>query len=87
MIFGFASIPGCLCFAFPSLIFGGLAIWLGIWVVANYRGTTASEFANLYAWVGIIFGSPGIMLGLIGAVMMIAGGAASILGGARPGTP
>lgn len=87
LIFGFLSIPSCFCFAVPSFIFGGLAIWLGIWVLQNFRGTTASEFANLYAWAGIILGSLGVMMGLFGIGMMLMGGAASIMGSMRQATP
>jgi hypothetical protein len=87
MILGFLSLPSCFCFAVPSLILGGAAIWLGVWVRQNYRGTTASEFANLYAWIDIILGSIGLLFGLIGVALMIIGGTASIVDALRRSAP
>jgi hypothetical protein len=87
MILGVLSLPTCVCFGIPSLALGGLAIWLGVWVQQNYRGTTASEFANLYAWVGIIFWSIGLLLGLIGVVILTVSGAGAFIDALRQANP
>ena len=73
MICGMLSIPACCGFGIPALILGGVAIWLGVWVQKNFRGSTASEFANLWAWFGIILGSIGIVLGIIALIMIVLG--------------
>lgn len=76
---GLASIPACFCAGFPSLVLGALALWLGIYVKKNFRGSTASEIANIYAWLGMICGVIGIILGLIIVLGMLTGGAVSVL--------
>lgn len=87
LVCGMLSLPSCFCFAVPSLILGGLAIWLGVWVKRNYRGNTASEIANLLAVFGIVFGSIGVLLGVIGVGMMIIGGLGALADAARQARP
>lgn len=58
---------------FPSLILGGVAIWLGVWVKKSFSGNTASEVANLYAWAGIITGAIGVILGAVMTFIMVSG--------------
>lgn len=79
LLCGLASIPTCFCAGFPSLILGALALWLGLYVKKNFRGSTASEIANIYAWLGMITGVIGILLGLIVVLGMLTGGAVSVL--------
>ena len=75
---GIASIPTCLCFGIPSLLLGATAIWLGLYVRKNFRDSTASEVANLYAWIGIISGSIGVVLGAICFILLLFGSGASL---------
>lgn len=82
VILGVLSLPSCFCFAFPSLLLGGAAIWLGVWVLKNYRGNTASELANLWAWMGIITGTIGMILGLVGSILLLTGVGAGLVGAA-----
>lgn len=77
---GVASIPTCFCFGLPSIVLGAIAIVLGMWVRKNYRGTTASEAANVASWVGTIAGSIGIVLGIIAVIMWLVTGAGLGLG-------
>lgn len=79
MLLGYLSIPACFCFGVPSLIFGGLAIGLGIWVQKHYTGNTASEFANVGSWMGMIAGGIGLLLGLIMTGMLLFGTGVSVL--------
>lgn len=72
---GVASIPTCFCFGLPSIVLGVTAILLGRWVRKHYRGTTASEAANVASWIGTIAGVIGIMLGLISVLIWMITGA------------
>lgn len=76
---GITSICVCSCFGVPSILLGALAIFLGIWVRKNYRGTTASEAANVASWIGTIAGSIGIVLGIVSAIAWLLGGGAAVL--------
>lgn len=77
---GMFSMVLCWCGGVPSILLGGVAIWLGIWVRKNYRGNTASEMANVLSWVGTIVGGIGIILGLISVLFWLLTGSASIFG-------
>jgi hypothetical protein len=71
---GILSMPSCVCAGVPGIILGAIAIWLGAWVRRNYRGTTASEFANLWSWIGTITGIIGIVLGVIMVIIYMSTG-------------
>lgn len=79
MICGLLSIPTCFCAGVPSLIFGSAAVWLGLYVQKNFRGSTASEVANIYAWVGVITGVIGIILGFVALLLGLSGSAIGLL--------
>ncbi len=76
---GMLSLPLCFCLGLPSMILGGAAIYLGIWVRKHYRGNTASEVANLWGLIGIIAGSIGLVLGAISLVFWIFTGIATVV--------
>lgn len=83
MIMGWASIVLCPCLGLPSVILGGGAILLGLWVQRHYSGNTASEFANVGSWMGMITGGLGILLGIVSSLMWLFGVAGSILEGMK----
>lgn len=72
LVCGGASMLLCL-FGVPSILLGGAAVWLGMWVRKNFSGSTASEAANLYAWIGIITGGIGVILGVLVTIFTILG--------------
>jgi hypothetical protein len=79
MILGYLSVVLCACLGFPSILLGGTAIWLGVWVQRNYTGNTASEFANVGSWMGMIVGGIGVVLGIISSFMWLFGIAGPIV--------
>lgn len=78
-ILAYLSVATCVCLGFPSVLMGGAAIALGIWVQKHYTGNTASEFANVLSWMGMIVGGIGVVLGVISSFMWLFGIAGPIV--------